>query len=536
MLAKQQSKATALYPRLSRDDLVQGDSMSIQTQKTMLMQYAKQNGFSDCMFYVDDGYSGTNFDRPGFQQMLADIEQGKIGTVITKDLSRLGRDYLKTGYYIEVVFAEYDVRYIAINDGVDTGNGESNEFMPFKNIINEWYAKDGSRKVKSAYRTKALNGEFTGPYAPYGYKKSELYKHKLEPDETTAWVVKKIFKLAAEGVSPFRITTILKHERILKPRAYVMDAFGKYVCHKNVKYPYDWGNQTVIQILQNEVYLGHIVSHKHTTKSFKCKKIVDVPKEDWIIVKNVHEPLVDEQIFMLAQEVAKVKRPPNKNKVNHIFAGLLKCGTCGKAMSYQSRNGRTASASYACNTYRRYGKEYCSMHYITYEQIYDIVLQDIQYHASLSESNAEQYIQNLIRKGEVKSNGEKALREKELLKTKSRVAELDTIIQRLYEDNVLGKISDERFASMSKAYEDEQKMLKGKLTSLTEQLRCYEEKQDNATHFIDLIRAYTDIKELDAAMLNALVEKIVIQECEYIDGERTQKLEIYYRYVGQIAV
>ncbi|MDD4492792.1 MAG: DUF4368 domain-containing protein [Eubacteriales bacterium] len=259
-----------------------------------------------------------------------------------------------------------------------------------------------------------------------------------------------------------------------------------------------------------------------------------MPKEDWIIVKNVHEPLVDEQTFMLAQEVAKVKRPPNKNKVNHIFAGLLKCGTCGKAMSYQSRNGRTASASYACNTYRRYGKEYCSMHYITYEQIYDIVLQDIQYHASLSENNAEQYIRDLIKKGEVKSNGEKALREKELLKAKSRVAELDTIIQRLYEDNVLGKISDERFTSMSKAYEDEQKMLKSKLASLTEQLRCYEEKQDNATHFIDLIRAYTDIKELDAAMLNALVEKIVIQECEYINGERTQKLEIYYRYVGQI--
>ncbi len=536
MLQKQQSKATALYPRLSRDDLVQGDSMSIQTQKTMLMQYAKQNGFSDCVFYVDDGYSGTNFDRPGFQQMLADIEQGKIGTVITKDLSRLGRDYLKTGYYIEVVFSEYNVRYIAINDSVDTGNGENNEFMPFKNIINEWYAKDGSRKVKSAYRTKALNGEYTGPYAPYGYKKSELDKHKLEPDETTAWVVKKIFMLAAEGVSPFRISTILKNEKILKPRAYVMDAFGKYVCHKNVKYPYDWGNQTVIHILQNEVYLGHIVSHKQTTKSFKSKKVVDVPKEDWIVVKNTHEPLVDEKTFMLAQETAKVKRQPNKNKATHIFAGLLKCGTCGKAMSYQSRDGRTASASYACNVYRRHGKEYCSMHYITYEQIYDIVLQDIKLHARLSENCTEQYMRELARKGEVKSSGEKALKEKELLKAKSRITELDTIIQHLYEDNVIGKISDERFVSMSKAYEDEQKMLKSKLKSLTEQIRSYEEKSENIVNFMDLIRKYSDINELDAAMLNALVDKIVVNEREYLNGERVQKLEIFYRYVGRIEV
>lgn len=531
---KQQSRATALYARLSRDDLMQGDSMSIQTQKTMLMQYAKQNGYADCIFYKDDGYSGTNFERPDFQRMLTDIEDGKIGTVITKDLSRLGRDYLKTGYFIEVLFPENDVRYIAVNDGVDTANGENNEFMPFKNIINEWYAKDASRKVKSAYKTKALNGEFTGPYAPYGYKKSETDKHRLIPDENTAWVVRKIFKLASEGISPFKISTILKNERILKPRAYVMDAYGKYVCHHNVKYPYDWGNQTVINIITNQVYIGHIVSHRHTTKSFKCKNIVKVPEDEWIIVRNRHEPLVDEQTFQLAQETAKVKRQPNKNKVPNIFAGLLRCGTCGKAMSYQVRNNRSASASFACNVYRRHGKAYCSMHYITYEQLQELVLQDIRYHAQMSVDCTEEYVRELLNKSEIKGQSEKTFKEKELQKTQGRIAELDAVIQRMYEDNVLGRLSDERFAIMTRNYEVEQDMLKSKVKSLTEQIRTYEEKSEDISHFVKAIEKYTDLKELDAAILNTLIEKIVVHERELVDGERIQRIEIYYRYVGQL--
>ena len=531
MMSLQQNKMTALYTRLSRDDDFQGDSMSIQTQKSMLSQYAEQNGFKETVFYVDDGFSGTSFERPDFQRMLSDIEDGKIGTVITKDLSRLGRDYLKTGFYTECYFPENHVRYIAVNDNVDTAKGD-NEFAPFRNIMNEWYARDVSKKIKSAYRTKAQKGEFTGPYAPYGYRKSPEDKHKLIIDEETAPIVKRIFELAASGVSPFRITTILKKDGILKPRAYTMETAGKYVSAKNVKYPYDWGNQTIIQMLRNRVYLGHMVNNKSTTQSFKSKKLVALPEEQWIEVKNTHEPIVDEHTFMLAQKAAQVKRRPNHKGESQIFAGLLKCGDCGKALSYAKRQNRSYTGSYACNTFRRYGKSYCSMHYVTYEALYDIVLGDINKQAKMAHLEPDNLLEQIAQMNNIKNKRQMAQAEKEILRTEKRFAELDVIIKRLYEDNVLGKLTDERFMVLSREYEDEQKQIKESIVSLKTQVTAFSDTQESSERFAKVVQKYCDIKELDAVILNELIDKIVIHECEYVNGERTQKIDIYYNFVG----
>ena len=309
--SKQQfNKITALYCRLSRDDEYSGDSMSIQTQKAMLKHYADEHGFGNCQYFVDDGWSGTNFQRPQFQMMIEDIENGNVDTVIVKDLSRLGREYLQTGYYTEIFFPQHDVRFIAVNDNVDSNIGD-NEFAPFKNIINEWYARDISRKIRSAYRIKALNGQFTGNRAPYGYMKSPEDKYKLIPDEN-APIVQRMYRMALEGKSCGAIATVLKNERIPTPGVYTRNKDGVLCENKRVKYPYGWMQSTVRDILVNEVYIGNTVSQKHMTKSFKDKRLVARPEKDWIRVENTHEPLVDRDTFYTVLKRVSVKRPHMK--------------------------------------------------------------------------------------------------------------------------------------------------------------------------------------------------------------------------------
>ena len=530
---KQQNRITALYCRLSRDDENEGYSSSIMTQKQILSQYAKQQGLLNTEFYIDDGYSGTNYDRPDFKRMENDIETGKVGTVITKDLSRLGRDYLKTGYYVEVLFPEYDVRYIAVNDSVDTSTGD-NEFMPFKNIINEWYARDISKKIKSAYRTKAINGEFSGPYAPYGYMKSPENKHKLIPHPETAPIVKRIFEMAASGMTPFKICTALKQDKILKPRAYTMqETGGKYTTGNNLKYPYDWSTGTIIAIIQNKVHLGHMVNNKNTTKSFKSKKLVAVDESEWIIVENTHEPLVDEYTFEQAQKVTEVKRRTETGEP-HIFAGLLRCHDCDKSMHYLKRQGRSYTASYSCNTYSRYGKEYCSMHYIRYEALYDIVLNNIRTYAELAKNHEQEFIEALCKIGSDNTKKQVAQYEKDVIKIEKRLTEISVIIKRLYEDSVIGKLTDERFCEMSKDYEAESADLKARLSEAQKALSSYKGSTANSAQFTRMIKNYFDIEKLDAAMLNELISKIVVYERDVVEGNREQLVDIYYNFVGII--
>ena len=326
-------KHTALLSRLSKEDELIGESESIQTQKAMLEEYARLHGFINVIHYTDYGYSGTNFERPEFKRLVNDIRNNLIDTVIVKDLSRLGRDYLKTGYYLEEFFPSFNVRFIAINDDIDSNKGIP-ELTPFKNIMNEWYAKDISKKIRSAYKTKALKGEFTAAYAPYGYKKDPNDKHHLIIDFEVAPIVKNIFCMASKGMSAYQIARFLKDNRILKPRSYMNNKYQKYSSKLNDIYPYDWHPATIKRIVDNYEYCGHLVSNVNTKQSFKSKKLIRNDESEWIIVKNTHEALVDEDTYNKAKSILQSRKiPMKKTGERNLFSGLLRCKDCGKAMA-----------------------------------------------------------------------------------------------------------------------------------------------------------------------------------------------------------
>lgn len=529
---KQQIRITALYCRLSRDDEFSGDSVSIQTQKTMLTQYAKEQGFSNCEFFVDDGYSGTNYNRPDFQRMLGLVEDGRVAVICVKDLSRLGRDYLQTGYYTEVIFPEHDTRFIAINDNVDTAKGD-NEFAPFKNIINEWYAKDCSRKVRSAFRTKALNGEYTGGYPAYGYRKDPEDRHRLIPDEH-APIVQRMFQMALEGATCFHIAKTLESEEIPTPRAYLMDAFGKYHANERVKHPYAWAKTTVHQILSNPIYLGKLVSQRYKTKSFKDKRIVPRPEDEWITVENTHEPLVDQETFDTVQRRIQIKQPATWANSDNIFRGLLICGGCNTRMVFSSRTGRKSRGHFCCNKHRRYGGKECSNHYITLEQVTELLLCDIRTHASLAAADKDRYIEYLMHLSEQEWNGERASYQKEAAGCQKRMADLEAILKKLYEDRVFGLISDERYLSMSADYEAETVRVKDRYYELQTLLDGFSKQSRDAQKFAKLVESYTDITEVTEELLHTLVDKIVVHEKEVVDGKIIMRVDIYYRFIGKV--
>jgi len=530
---KQQDKITALYCRLSRDDEFGGDSASIQTQKKMLTRYAGEHGFTNCEFFVDDGYSGTNYDRPDFQRLIKLVEDYRVGTVIVKDLSRLGRDYLKTGYYSEVIFPEYDVRFIAINDDVDTNKG-NNEFAPFKNIINEWYAKDCSKKVKSAIRTKALNGEYTGSYPAFGYSKDPEDRHRLIPNEY-APVVKRMFQMALQGESCFRIAKALESDQIPTPKSYLYEKYQKYGSDIRIKHPYAWGKTSVYNILSNPIYLGNLVSCRFRTKSFKDKRIVPRPEDEWITVENTHEALVDEETFKTVQKRIQIKQPTPSKSSENIYRGLLFCDGCNTRMVYSSRKGRKSAGNFCCNKHRRYGKTECSSHYITLEQLNEILLGDIRKHAMLAAKDKSLYAEQLMKLSEQEWDGERSSYQKEAENCKRRLLEIDTLIQRLYEDNVLyHKISDERYAGMSAAYETEAATLKSRYNELQSLLSSYKRQSRNIQEFAFIVEQYTDITELTEELLHTLVDKIIVHEKELVDGEVIMRVDIYYRFIGSV--
>ena len=529
---KQQVRITALYCRLSRDDEYSGDSVSIQTQKAMLERYAKEQGFTNCQFFVDDGYSGTNYNRPDFQRLLALVEDGKVGIIIVKDLSRLGRDYLQTGYYRDVVFPEHDTRFIAINDNVDSVNGD-NEFAPFKDIINEWYAKDCSRKIRSAFHTKALNGEYTGGIPAYGYSKDPNDRHHLIPDEH-APIVQRMFRMALEGTTCFHIARALEAEQIPTPRAYLMDEYGKYKTDNRVKYPYAWQKTTVHQILSNPIYLGNLVSQRHTTKSFKDHRIVPRPEEDWITVEGTHEPLVDQETFDTVQKRIEVKQPGHCTNPHNVFRGLLFCGDCNQRMAFTSRKGRNSIGHFCCTKHRRYGGKECSGHYITLEQIRELLIGDIRTHASLAAADKDRYVEHLMALSEQNWNGEKAIYQREADKCQHRLSELDAILKKLYEDRVFGTISDERYAMLSADYEAEEKKLKDRYNELQSLLDGFTKQSREAMGFAQLVESYTDITDLTEELLHTLVDKIVVHEKEVVDGETIMRVDIYYRFIGKV--
>ncbi|CAM3279435.1 MULTISPECIES: recombinase family protein [Paenibacillus] len=536
----QQRTRTAIYRRLSRDDEQSGESMSIENQRILLERYAKENGFEVVDIYTDDGWSGTNFDRPDFQRMKRDIENGKIDIVLVKDLSRLGRNQIETSLCIQVFFPEHQVRFIAVSENIDTAKGED-DFMELRNLFNEWFVRDTSRKVRSGYRQRALNGDYTGAYAPYGYRKDEHDKHKLVPDENTAAIVQRIFQLAVEGYSPYKIGRLLREDRILTPRAYLAEQYQRYLKVVNTKHPYDWGATTVKIILQNRVYFGHMVSHKSTKRSFKRKGLVAVPPEEWIEVPNTHEPLVDEQTFALAQKVIRVKKRPTKEGEHQIFAGLLKCSTCGHGLSFarggnsKTSGGKGGRGSFACNQSRTRGKAYCSFHYISYVDVYEIILKDIQRHAQTAKDQESAFVEMLAEMSQSQQKKQWGAAIKERDKLKKREIELQTVQRKLYEDNALGRISDEQYVALSRDFTAEQAQMKERLKLLEEQLGQAESKRESTTRFLELVRKYTDMKELSKPILNELIDKVVVFDAEKVNGKRVQRIDIYYRFVGLLS-
>ena len=536
--AKITDKITALYCRLSRDDELQGDSNSIINQKAMLQKYADDNGFGNTEFFVDDGFSGTNFDRPDWQRLITLAEDGKVATVIVKDMSRLGRDYLKVGYYTEVFFPGVDIRFIAINNGVDSNNQQDSDFTPFLNIINEWYAKDTSKKIRAVFKAKGESGKPLCTNPPYGYLKSTEDKLQWIVDEVAADVVRKIFRLCIEGYGPTQIAKILADEKIPVPTAH-LHSLGINTPARVPDDIYAWQTRTVSDILQKPEYLGHTVNFKTYKKSYKSKKKMWNDPSEWQVFENTHEAIIDEETFRIVQRIRDGRRKVNRMGEMPVLSGMLFCADCGKKL-YQVRGVNLPQKEHmVCSTYRKV-KGGCTSHQIRNEVIEKLLLAGIRDITEFARENEEEFVRMVSKK--CIGNSEKALRDskRELEQVQHRIKKLDDIIQKLYEDNIDGKVSDERFAKMTANYESEQKTLSVRASELNEiiiqlkiEISSAQEETANADRFLSLVRKYTDIKELTAEILREFVEKVYVHQAEHIDGKKIQKIRIVYNCIGE---
>ena len=520
-------KITALYCRLSNDDDLQGESNSITNQKAILMEYAKKNGFRDPQFYIDDGWSGTNFNRPDFQRMITDMENGRVGTIITKDLSRLGRDYLMTGQYIEMIFPEYNVRYIAVNDNVDTLKSE-NEMMIFRNVFNDFYARDCSKKVKAVFKSKGMSGKPLSTNAPYGYKKSECDKNVWEIDEESAAVVRRIFKMCIEGLGPKQIAKRLSAEKILIPSAY---AESKGYCKSaNYKYPTRWGGQTIAKIFEKPEYCGHTVNFKTYRKSYKNKKRMNRAKEEWVIFENTHPAIISQHDFELVQELRSHRRKMQKCEEVNPFSGMVYCADCGRPMYLcRSRSLTKEQEHMKCSTYSKDQNE-CSAHFIRTCVLKELLLNEINKLLDYVSINKENYLDMLTQQTNANHLEEAKQAKKTIAKSEKRIAELDKLFTRLYEDNISGKISDERFEVMSKSYESEQKQLKTSVAELQKFVEMKEQQNDDISSFMKIVSKYEHLTDITPEKMHELIERIEVHAPDKSSGHRQQKVDIYFRF------
>ena len=544
-------KITALYERLSRDDEMVGDSNSIVNQKKMLEDYAKQNGNTNIEHFTDDGYSGGSFDRPDWKRMVAGIEDGSIGTVIVKDMSRIGRDYLQVGFYTEVMFKEKEVHFIAIANGVDNQKRESSEFAPFLNIMNEWYIRDSSRKVTTVLRARGMEGKHTTNNAIYGYRKSEEDKNQWVIDEEAAEVVRRIYRMSLEGKGPYEIARILSEEQIERPSYYLAKrGLGTCRSNNNTATPYVWRGATVRDILSKPEYMGHTVNFRSYKESYKDKRAKKTPKEDWVIFKNTQEAIVSEEMWNKVQELRKTVRRTDTVGEANPFTGLLYCADCGAKM-YNHRGGagrarnwkgelngkrRPDRDEYNRSTYnlsrQNYDKQ-CSQHYIRTEVVRKLVLETIKAVSDYVITNEEEFINRIYSTSRDKQKESiKSLKRKIAQDTK-RVNELNMLMKKLYEDNISGKLSDKRFEFMLSEFENEQDTLEISMENAKAEIEKYESDTVRADKFIELVKRYTDFSELTTPMLNEFVEKILVREADYSSGERVQEVEIYLNFIGK---
>lgn len=526
----------AIYCRLSQDDGSLGESGSIQTQKAILTQYCQEHHMEIVDCYCDDGWSGTNFDRPAFQRMIGDIEAGRVNTVIVKDLSRFGREYAQMGLYIEHYFEEKGVRFLSLAENIDSSQGLNNLVLPFTNVINSLYVRQASEKTKAAHRARAKNGMFLGSRAPYGYQKDPNDRHHLIVDPEAAEVVKEIFRMFADGIGYVRMTKILRERNILNPQAYFNQNNPDYYKHSDYwRKPFDWHATSVRAILNNPVYLGKLTFGKTKTKGFFDKRRVPTEESDWIVVEHTHEPLVSQELWDTVHQMMKARRRENGSGHVQPFAGLVKCAGCGSSLnaSYDKKKGKYMG--FSCWVYKNYGKQRCTSHAIGWQTLNRLVLEDIRRNAQVAKLAAARYVGVLLRAKLEKEKGETVRAERELKKAEKRIGELDKILAKLYEDQALGKISEVRYQAMAPGYEAEQASLQERVSQLREQLAHTQEVQDNVEQFVPLIQKYTDIQELTPHILNELIEKIVVHEKKVEeDGSKSQMVEIHYKFVGCI--
>jgi len=534
---KQQANHAALYCRLSRDDGGDAESNSIQTQRSMLQRYAREQAFivREEHIYIDDGISGTTFERPSFKRMIADIEEGKVKIVLCKDLSRLGRNNALVAFYTEIFFIDHDVRFIALNDGIDSAKGD-NEIMPFKSVINEYYARDISKKVRSAIRTRAINGEHHAGKAPYGYLKNPQDRRKLIVDHEVAPVVQQMFQMYADGLSSYAIAKHFFEQRIPTPSGLDFLRTGKIGKGVDPERPWDWRSYSVDTILKNPCYLGHMVSGRQTTKSFKNPTVVKVPQEDWIIVEGTHEALISEELFEKVQRLTKTKVRTNNLHGTNMFAGLLKCADCGRNMAYSStREMRGGEGGFNCggqrHSYRAKDGDRCSGHNIPYKGLREAVLANLRMVLAAS-FDPEDFLQHVEQGHEDTSEDDK----KAIVKLKQRDSQLRVLTRRIFEQNASGSISDETFAELYSGYQDEQKSIAGKIAALEEKLAGRQVEQSNTDQFLALAQPHREIPELTRDILVDFIEKIVVHEGTGYRFTRKQEIDIYYRFVGKLGV
>lgn len=523
---------TALYARLSKDDDLVGDSNSIVHQKEILSKYAKEHGFTNIEFYVDDGFSGTNFNRPNFQRLMADAEEGKLSTVIVKDMSRFGRDYIMVGYYTEIYFSNLNIRFIAINDNVDSSIQTENDLTPFKNVFNEWYAKDTSKKIRAVFKAKGNSGKHLTNNPPFGYIKDPNDKEKWIIDEEAAVTVKRIFEMFSNGVRMPEIARKLTQEKVETPTLYNLKHGIKI--RRTSEFPEIWSNATIKGILDQIAYAGHTVNFQTTKKSYKNKKQVRLPKEGWVIYRNTQEAIIDEKTFETVQQMRNVKRAYTKFNEPNMFSGLLCCADCGNRLTIQRVAKNRNMDNFTCATYRKKKKGLCSSHRILVSELTEVVKSDLQKVCEYVFLHEKEFTDEYLSGSKKETEKFQSKTKAELKRLSERQEEIGRIIRKLYEDNVCGRITDERFDFLAKSYEDEGNDLKQKILELQYALSASVQDEEKLSKFLKVVKTYTEIQELTPEILNSFIEKIYIGETERYDGRKMQDVEIIYKFVGAI--
>lgn len=548
-----QTKITALYSRLSRDDENEGESNSITNQKRILEDYAAKNGFTPIRHFSDDGVSGTTFERKGFKEMIAEIEADNVGTVICKDMSRFGRDYIKVGYYTEIFFRQKGIRFIAISNNVDSQNEQSSEFVPLLNIMSEWYARDASRKLKAVYQSKGHNGRRTTNGCIYGYLKDPNDKTKWLVDPTAAAVVKRIFAMSVDGMGPFRIARTLTLENIETPGTYLAKlGLGT---QKNMvrKHPCLWAGNTIANILAKQEYMGHTVNFRSTKESYKDKKQTKNPKEDWVIIENTHEGIIDPGTWQTAQKCRTVKRRTDTTGESNPLTGILVCADCGERLFNHRRAPsqkiskatgniihESARSDYYCPIYSRTKSRgidaECSVHFISTNTANTLILEAIRRTTGYARKHENEFITMLREASVLKQADTAKAYKRQIIKNEKRIVELDLLFRKTYEDFAAGRLTEKRFEQLSQGYEAEQVEIETQTAKIQGELTQFNSDSVKADKFMELVRRYTDFSEMTPTMLHEFVEKVVVHEADKSSGVREQRVDIYLNYIGQFEV